>query len=123
MQISLAEKPVEGFPIVVPTGPISAESLIELGRFVRESCKKHEVGGAIIDCQSIEGALSPAILHSATPAFTHEVGQTIKVAYVNPPPQWNPSVDQFSRNLAYNRGGLLELFDTLTDAVHWLQEN
>lgn len=122
MQISLAEKPVEEFPLVVPRGPISAESLIELGRFIRESCKKHEVGGVIIDCQSIEGALSPAILHSATPAYTHEVGRTLKVAYINPPPHWKPSVDQFSRNLAYNRGGLLELFDTVAEAVHWLRQ-
>lgn len=122
MQFALAEETVEGFPLVVPTGPISVESVVELGRFIRESCKKHNVGGAIVDCQAIEGALGPATLHSATPAFIREVGETIKVAYINPPPQWPPAIDQFSRNLAYNRGGLLELFDTVTDAVHWLRQ-
>ena len=76
----------------------------------------------IIDCQSIEGALSPATLHRATPAYTQEVGRTLKVAYINPPPQWKPSDDQFSRDLEYNRGGLLELFDSATEAVQWLRQ-
>jgi len=122
MQISLAEKTVEGFPLVVPTGPISADSLVELGQFIRETCTEHEAAGVVIDCQSIEGALSPAVIHSATPAFIQEVGRSIKVAYINPPPQWPPTVDQFSRNLAYNRGGLLEMFDSLADAVQWLRQ-
>jgi len=122
MHISLAEESVEGFPLVVASGPISSESLVELGRFIRHSCEDNKVGGAIIDCQSIEGALSPATLHSATPAYTEEVGPGLRVAYINPPPHWKPSDDQFSRDLAYNRGGLLELFDTATEAVQWLRQ-
>lgn len=122
MQISLAEESVEGFPVVVASGPISQESLVELGRFVRESCEDRKVGGAIIDCQSIEGALSPATLHSATPAYTAVVGPALRVAYINPPSHWEPSDDQFSRDLAYNRGGILELFSTASEAVQWLRQ-
>ena len=122
MQITLAEEPVEGFPLVIPTGPISADSLIELGQFIRETCTEQELGGVVIDCQSIQGALSPAVIHSATPAFVQEVGRSIKVGYINPPPQWSPTVDQFSRNIAYNRGGLLEMFDSLANAVQWLRQ-
>ena len=51
-----------------------------------------------------------------------EIGQTIKVAYVNRPEAWRPDDDQFSRDLAYNRGALLELFDTIDDATSWLQQ-
>ena len=123
MHLSLANESVEGFPVVVASGPIEPESLVELGRFIRQSCESQKVGGAIIDCQAIEGALSPARLHTATPAYTHEVGRTLRVAYINPPPQWKPTDDQFSRDLAYNRGGLLELFGTAAEAVEWLRQS
>ncbi len=122
MQITLAEESVEGFPLVIASGPISPESLVKLGRFVRQSCESGKVSGAIIDCQLIEGALSPATLHSATPAFTAEVGHSIRVAYINRPPQWNPTDDQFSRDLAYNRGALLELFASASAAAEWLRQ-
>ncbi len=122
MQISLSDQSVEGFPLVVAGGLITPESLVELGRFIRECCESQNVGGAIIDCEAIEGALSPADLHNATPAYTQEVGRSIKVAYINPPAHWKPSDDQFSRDLAYNRGGMLELFDDATAAVRWLRK-
>jgi hypothetical protein len=122
MQISLSDQSVEGFPLVVASGPISPESLVDLGRFIRESCEMQNVSGAIIDCQAIEGALSPAALHGATPAYTQEVGRSIRVAYINPPAHWKPSDDQFSRDLAYNRGGLLELFDDAIAAAQWLRQ-
>jgi len=121
MQISLSEESVEGFPLVIASGPISEESLMALGKFIRESCESKKVAGAVIDCQAIEGALSPEALHKATPAYTQEVGRSLKVAYINPPAHWKPADDQFSRDLAYNRGGLLELFDTATEAVQWLR--
>ncbi len=122
MQISLASDSVEGFPVIVASGAISSESLVELGRFIRQSCENQKVGGVIIDCGSIEGALSPTELHNTTPAYTQEVGRALKVAYINPPPQWKPADDQFSRDIAYNRGALLELFDTATEAVQWLRQ-
>lgn len=100
MQISLAEKSVDGFPLVVATGPISEESLIELARFIRNICDIQNVAGAIIDCQAIEGALSPLKMHNASPVYAMEIGRTLKVAYINPPEHWNASDDQFSRNLS-----------------------
>jgi hypothetical protein len=122
MRISLSEKSVEGFPFVFASRPISEDDLMELGKFIRESCESRKVGGAILDCQAIEGALSPGALHTATPAYTEEAGRSLKVAYINPPPHWKPGDDQFGRDLAYNRGGLLELFDTATDAAQWLRD-
>lgn len=117
MQISLAEESVEEFPLVVASGPISEESLIELARFIRNICDDQNVGGAIIDCQAIDGSLSAMTLHHASPAYAAEIGRTLKVAYINPPEHWNASDDRFSRNLVNNRGGLLELFDTAAEAV------
>ena len=122
MKFVLAENTIDGFPMVIPTGEISEGSLADLGTFVRKSCDDIGVTGAIIDARRIEGALSPQSLYRATPAFTMEIGQTIKVAYINPPAAWNPADDQFSRDLAYNRGGMLELFETAEDAVVWLRE-
>jgi len=111
-----------GFPVVIASGPITEASLAELGNFVRESCENAQVQGAIIDCKLIEGALSSESLYRATPEFTAAVGQQIKVAYINRPECWPPDDDQFSRDVAYNRGVLLELFETIDDAVDWLQQ-
>jgi hypothetical protein len=121
MNFTLATQDVEGFPVVVATGPITTDSLIELGRYIRTTCENAGVKGTIIDCAAIEGALSPESLYQATPAYTNEVGRSIRVAYINPPAHWKPADDQFSRDLAHNRGGMLELFDTAEDAVGWLR--
>ena len=122
MEFALAPDPIDGSPMVIPSGEITEEGLIALGTFIRSSCDDFGVQGAIIDCRKIEGALSPESLYRTTPAYTMEVGQTIKVAYINPPEHWRPSDDQFSRDIAYNRGGLLELFETKEDAVRWLHQ-
>jgi hypothetical protein len=121
MEILLAEAPVDGYPVVIASGPITEDSLVALGEFVRESCERTQVNGAIVDCKRIEGALSAESLYRATPAFSAAVGQSLKVAYINPPASWRPEDDQFSRDIAYNRGGLLELFETSEEAAHWLQ--
>ena len=118
----MAEDLYDGFPVITASGPITAESLVELGKLIREYCENAEVKGVIIDCKQIEGALSSQSLFKATPEFTAVVGQQIKVAYINKPKCWPPDVDQFSRDLAYNRGGHLELFETKDDAVGWLQQ-
>ncbi len=123
MQISLSADSVEGYPVIVTSGPITEGSLVELGQFIRRACENANTNGAIIDCQAIEGALTPEILQSATPAYTQAVGRSVRVAYINPPAHWIPSDDQFSRDLAYNRGGLLELFDTATEAVQWFRRS
>ena len=122
MKFALAEKNIDGFPLVIPSGEITEDSLVELGAFIRKSCDDIGVKGAIIDAGRIEGALSPQSLYRATPAFTMEIGQTIKVAYVNRPDEWIPADDQFSRDLAYNRGGMLELFESTDDALDWLRD-
>ena len=122
MQISLSEHSVEGYPLVIASGLITEDSLIELGRFIRQACESTKVSAAIIDCQAIQGALTPEILQSATPAYIREVGPSLKVAYINPPSHWKSADDRFSRDLAYNRGGQLELFDTATDAVQWFRQ-
>jgi hypothetical protein len=88
MHFSLSENSVEGYPLVITSGTITEDRLIALGQFIRQSCEDSRVNGAIIDCQGIEGALSPEILQSATPAYTQAVGRTLKVAYINPPAHW-----------------------------------
>lgn len=123
MQFHVSENSVEGYPLVAAAGLITEDSLVALGQFVRQTCENSRVNGAIIDCRAIEGALSPEILQRATPAYTTAVGRTLKVAYINPPAHWRPSDDQFSRDLAYNRGGLLELFESAADAVQWFRGN
>ena len=120
MEFALLPDTADGYPIIAASGPISEESLIDLGRFVRSACDQGKARGAIIDCAGIEGALSAESIFRATPAYTVEVGRDIRVAYINPPAHWRPADDQFSRDLAYNRGGFLELFENLPDAVRWL---
>lgn len=122
MDITLAADSARGFPVIIASGPITEDSLVELGDFVRVSCEQARIDGAIIDCKAIEGALSAESLYRATPEFAMAVGREIKVAYINPPESWRPDVDQFSRDVAYNRGSLLELFDSTDDAVHWLRD-
>lgn len=120
MKFSLDSRHVEGFPVVKPTGSISENSLVDLGKFIRDTCKESGVSGVIIDCRDIDGALTSDELYRATPAFVREVGRSIKVAYINRPPQWPPADDQFSRDIAYNRGAHLELFESSDDAARWL---
>ena len=120
MEFTVAKERVDGFPIVEAKGEITIDGAISMGDFVRLTCADLGVSGAIVDCAAIEGALTAEELYDATPAFTAAVGQDLKVAYINPPPQWNAADDQFSRDLAYNRGGLLELFESAEQAVDWL---
>ncbi len=122
MDFKVAQEPIGGYPVITTSGEITEESLVALGTFIRQTCDDMNVKGAIIDCNGVEGALKPESLYRATPAYTLEVGQDIKVAYINRPAHWQAADDQFSRDLAYNRGGLLEMFDTPDDAVDWLQE-
>lgn len=122
MEMSLATHAQYGFPVVIASGPITEEGLVELGHFIRKSCEEAEVQGAVIDCKMIEGALSSKSLYRATPEFSLAVGQRIKVAYINRPDAWPPDDDQFSRDLAYNRGVPLELFESLDQAIDWLQQ-
>ena len=121
MNFELAPEAVDGFPLITIAGLITEQHLVEMGTFVRKACDDAGVKGAILDCQKIEGALSPESLYRATPAFALEVGQSIKVAYINTPSHWLPADDQFSRDIAYNRGTLLENFESLEEAVSWLQ--
>lgn len=123
MRFLLSEISAEGFPLVLASGPISEQSLVELGRFLRKTCEARQVGGVIIDCGAIEGALTTEELYRTTPDYTQAVGRTLKVAYINPPAQWTPSDDRFSRDVAFNRGALLELFETVDDAVQWLRSS
>ena len=48
------------------------------------------------------GPITEESLYRTTPAYTNEVGRSIRVAY--------------------NRGGLLEVFEPMEDAVAWLQK-
>ena len=123
MEFNIAVDDVEGYPLILATGAITREGVIELGRFIRKTCDSAGAAGTIVDCGAIEGALSPGTLYETTPAFTNEVGRSIRVAYINPPAHWKPADDQFSRDLAHNRGGLLEVFETTEDAVGWLRKD
>ena len=122
MNFTLAPEDADGFPVIIAAGAITTDSIIELGRYIRTTCDDAQVKGTIIDCTAIEGALSPEALYETTPAYTNAVGRSIRVAYINPPAHWKPADDQFSRDLAHNRGGMLELFETAEDAVAWLRE-
>ena len=68
----------------------------------------------------MEGALSIVDLYDVTPRFVETVGRHVRVAYINPPKEWIPENDKFSRNVAFNRGGALEVFASEKDAVDWL---
>ena len=121
MEFSVQPEDVDGFPVIVASGPITVASAIELGGFIRTTCETSGVTGAIVDCGAIEGALSAESIYEMTPAFTNVVGRSIRVAYINPPAHWSAEDDQFSRDLAHNRGGFLEVFETADDAVAWIR--
>ena len=68
----------------------------------------------------MQGALTVGELYYATPAFLRAAGVSNRIAYINPPPQWSNSDDQFSRDVASNHNGSLEVFATEDEAVEWL---
>ena len=112
----------DGYVFFAVAGEVTEEGLADLGLFVRDSCDAVDVNCALMDCKAMEGALAGVGLYRGTQEFIKAVGVSIKVAYINPPPHWNPEEDQFSRNVAYNRGGSLELFDSQADAEAWLKD-
>jgi hypothetical protein len=109
----------KSYILVSATGQVSEAAIIRMGEEVKIHCEEEGLNGAIVDCGKIEGALSPMELYHATNKFIDILGD-IKVAYINPPSDWIPDDDQFSRDVAYNRGGELEVFPSLNDAEKWL---
>ena len=105
--------------MVTATGKITEAGIVSMGENIKEVCGQNGLTGTIVDCAAIEGALEPMELYHATNKFIDIVGN-IKVAYINPPEEWTPDDDQFSRDVAYNRGGALEVFASLEDAEKWL---
>ena len=112
----------DGYLLLRAAGEITGDSVLQLGSEIRRRCEADGVGGVVIDCQGMTGALGVAELITVTPAFVRIVGPTIKVAYINPPSHWIPADDQFSRDLAYNRGAFLEVFPSESEAVEWLRD-
>ncbi len=101
-------------------GQVTENSIINLGKFISQICKQENIKKVLIDVRGMQGALSVSELYYAVSQYTLHVGKEIKVAYINPPPEWIPEDDQFSRDVAFNRGGTLELFKTETEALTWL---
>lgn len=111
------EKP---FPLFSAQGLISSHALLNLADQIRSYCDLNDSLGVIIDCSAIEGALKIDELFFATQEFVKRVGLHRKIAYINPPASWKPEDDQFSRDVAQNRGMRLECFDDLDQAIGWL---
>ena len=109
----------KSYLLLKAVGPISEEGVIAMGAEIVKRCEEENLKGTIVDCGGITGALPPMDLYHATNKFIDIVGD-IRVAYINPPKEWIPDDDQFSRDVAYNRGGALELFTSLEDAENWL---
>ena len=111
-----------GYVFLTVEGMISERNLVELAVRIKRICHDSKMQGVVIDAQGIQGALSAAQLFFATQSFFEELGTTVKVAYINPPAHWNAADDELSRNVAKNRGGSLEVFDSESQAVTWLSQ-
>ncbi len=109
----------DGYLRIATSGTVSMQNIERLGGQVREVCERHGINNVVIDCRGMKGALTVGEMYAATPKFVNAMGQLIRAAYINPPPDWIPEDDKFSRNVAYNRGGNLELFASEEDAVAW----
>ena len=66
--------------------------------------------------------LDPGSLYFAVQECVKIWGPQTHVAYINPPNEWVPADDQFSRDVAHNYGGSLELFNSAEEAVAWLND-
>ena len=121
MSLEITHDLREGFVRFLAAGRVTESGLEELGHVLRQVCETNNLQSALIDCQAMEGALPMARLYNATQQFIAAVGPEICVAYINPPDQWRPNDDQFSRDVARNRGGSLELFESEESAAMWLR--
>ncbi len=106
---------------LTPVGDVNVASILELGEEIRRRCADLGLNTVLLDCAGMTGALTVAELYSTTPKFVNTIGPSISVAYINMPSEWLPEDDQFSRNVAYNRGGSLEMFLTEDEALEWLR--
>jgi hypothetical protein len=120
MTFDITSRREDGYVFVAAVGPVSEESLAQLGEEVKGLCDEANVDRAIIDVGGMEGALPPERLYYTTIEFINTVGLARRVAYINPPAHWIPEDDEFSRNVAQNRSGSLEMFATLEEAIAWL---
>ena len=105
---------------LTPMGEVSRESILQLGAEIKAQSDEQNLGKVLIDCDGMTGMFSVLELYSITPQFMDLVGQSCRIAYVNPPAEWTVEDDKFSRNVAYNRGGNLEVFELEADALNWL---
>ena len=111
----------EGYVFLTAAGEVTPNSILELGSTIHEHCAAEGKQGVIIDSHEMVGALPVSSLINVTQEFVKRVGPGIKVAYINPPAEWTPEDDQFSRNVANNRGGALEVFGSEGEAREWLR--
>ena len=121
-QFHVAVEPGSEYLKLRVSGEITEQRLIELGIKIRELSNQHQTSSVLLDCAGIEGALSAGALFYATQEYIRQVGAGIDVAYVNPPAAWVPVDDQFSRDVARNRGGSLEVFANELLASFWLRQ-
>ena len=104
-------------------GDVTHDGIVELAGVIRRECDAANCPRAIVDCQKMEGALSPGNIYFATQEFVRIIGGRTRVAYINPPDHWAPADDRFSRDVAHNHGGSLELFASVDDAIAWVRDN
>jgi len=123
MSFTIQTENREDYILFLASGPVSHDSLIGLAAEIKQICNDAKVTCAMVDCGAMEGALSVGKLYFAVQKFVEVVGPGIKIAYINPPSQWIPTDDEFSRNVAQNRGGQLELFELEAEAIEWLKSN
>ncbi len=112
----------DGYLFLAASGEVTQSSILNLGTEVRQRCDSAGLEGVIIDCREMCGALSVGELFTVTQQFCRIVGPAISVAYINRPAEWDPVDDQFSRDVAINRGGSLEVFESERQAAEWLLE-
>lgn len=103
-------------------GVLTHENLIELAGQIRRECDSAGIHGVIVDCSGLRGGLDPGTLYFAVQECVKLWGPRTHVAYINPPKEWAPEDDRFSRDVAHNFGGSLELFNSAEEAVAWLNE-
>lgn len=121
MSFRISSTTNEDYMFFSAVGPVSEEALVELGTAIHRDCNSKKIKNAIVDCALMEGALSGGRLYFAVQKFVEAVGYAIKVAYINPPSHWIPDDDEFSRDVAKNQGGFLEMFASESEAVAWLR--
>ena len=122
MSFEVSIDQMEGVPVFRARGPVTTPNCLSLAEEINVHIQEKQIKGVVVDCAGMQGALDVGELFYMTQEFIRIVGIGVKVAYINPPSSWIPQDDEFSRNVARNRGGMLELFLDVSEAIAWLKD-